>query len=304
MIRGRLQRIANFFVHALVHRPYYTLRNNEVVWGGLINREGRRLFAMRPPALSRLQKTLLEELKNSGIAYTTLREFFPERTFLPELQDFSKDLALRAESKTKKKFLKFLFDPNPLIDLENPFVRLLLDERVLAVVNSYLGMYSRFNTFTLNLTSPMPEGTEEIYSQRWHRDSEDKKLCKLFVYLSDVDETAGPFTYAARSHPEGKWAGVFPQDPPYGNYPPPGAVERLIPSSDIKAAMGLAGTMIFCDTTGLHKGGYATKKERLMFTAMYTSNGAMYPPQYHYPSDFDKSIKGLGVVQRYALSHR
>ena len=41
-------------------------------------------------------------------------------------------------------------------------------------------------------------------SQLWHRDpANDEHLLKVFVYLTDVDEGAGPFMYAAGTHPEG-----------------------------------------------------------------------------------------------------
>ena len=74
----------------------------------------------------------------------------------------------------------------------------------------------------------MPEGSEAVSSQRWHRDPEDRKLCKVFIYLNDVDENAGHFTYVKGSHYLGKWGKLFPQKPPKGFYPPSGAVENIV----------------------------------------------------------------------------
>ena len=39
-----------------------------------------------------------------------------------------------------------------------------------------------------------------------------------------------------------------------------------VPKNDIRVCTGRAGTVVFCDTTTLHRGGYATKSERTMFT--------------------------------------
>ena len=300
-MRGRIQRLINFLVHASVHRPYYALRNTEVVWGKLLNREGRKLYRAHPSALNTLQKTLLGELKDEGICSTTLEELFHEKPLLDELHGHAFGLLSSASRRTKKAYLKFLFERVPLLDMGNPFVALALEGRILDIVNAYMGLWSKFRAFTLNLTAPMPDGAKEIYSQRWHRDSEDKRIVKVFLYLNDVDESAGPFMYILGSHYGGKWSKIFPQDPPYGSYPPQGAVEKIIPESDFKACTGPAGAIIFCDTTGLHKGGHAKSGERLMFTAVYTSKGCVNPLEYSYPENFERSIMKLGAAQRYAL---
>ena len=61
--------------------------------------------------------------------------------------------------------------------------------------------------------------------------------------------------------------------------------------------------MIFCDTSGLHRGGYATAKTRLMFTAVYVSTACTSPIMYRKPGDLASRLKDLAPVQRYALEH-
>ena len=51
----------------------------------------------------------------------------------------------------------------------------------------------------------------------------------------------------------------------------------VIPPEAIKTFTGKAGTMIFCDTSGLHQGGYATGKERIMSTFGYYSHASLWP---------------------------
>ncbi len=158
-----------------------------------------------------------------------------------------------------------------MFDMKNPFVELTLSPTILDVANSYMNMYTKLKYYDLALTIPVPAGSQAVQSQRWHRDPEEKKIVKVFIYLNDVDSTAGPFFHVNGSNYEGKYGRLFPQKPPEGFYPPEGAVEKAIAKEDIREMTGRAGTLMFCDTSGIHRGGYATAKERLMYTAFFAS---------------------------------
>jgi ectoine hydroxylase-related dioxygenase (phytanoyl-CoA dioxygenase family) len=129
-------------------------------------------------------------------------------------------------------------------------------------------------------TIVVPIDSEAYLSQRWHRDPEDKKLVKVFMYINDVDEGTGPFTYVVGSQYGGKWRYLFPQRPPAGSYPIQGGVEKIVKQSDIKVCVAPAGTIIFCDTSGLHKGGFSTEKSRLMSMSCFVSSASRYPKNY------------------------
>lgn len=166
------------------------------------------------------------------------------------------------------------------LDAENPFIRFSLSKKIHNIAGDYLKLKPLFNSFYLMSTIVVPGGSEEYLSQRWHRDPEDKKLVKVFLYLNDVDEGTGPFTYIKGSQYGGKWRNVFPQRPPAGSYPPAGEVEKIIPQSDVKICTALAGTIIFCDTSGLHKGGFSTERSRLMSMSCFVSEASKYPKNY------------------------
>ncbi len=189
------------------------------------------------------------------------------------------DLAEReirhAKISRKKPFLSYLWDNGPLFDPQNPLLKIALDETPLAIANGYLGLYSQFNFYSLNLTLPMPEGADALGSQRWHRDPGSRRLCKMFIYLSDVDETAGPFWYIKGSQEGGIFRLLYPQKHPDGSYPPEGELENQIPKENFIMSTGRAGTVIFCDTTGFHRGGYATSGKRIMFTSLYLSSDSL-----------------------------
>ena len=124
-------------------------------------------------------------------------------------------------------------------------------------------------------------------------------MLKAFIYLSDVDESAGPFTYVIGSTYGKRYGRLFPQHPPLGSYPPEGAVEAAVSPEHVRVMTGQAGTVIFCDTTGIHRGGYATGRERLMFTAFYAAPSYIDPQWYRIPDGLD--LSSLAPQARFAL---
>ena len=102
---------------------------------------------------------------------------------------------------------------------------------------------------------PQPEAAERISSQRWHRDYNDKHLLKVFLYLVDVDETMGPFQFVAGSQPGGPYDDAWGWQPLGQNYPTEKELESRIPASAVQTFTGPAGTLLFCNTAGFHRGG-------------------------------------------------
>jgi ectoine hydroxylase-related dioxygenase (phytanoyl-CoA dioxygenase family) len=161
-------------------------------------------------------------------------------------------------------------------------------------------MWTKLNYYDLAITLPIEEGSAPVQSQRWHRDNEEKRMCKMFIYLSDVDETAGPFTYIPGTVRGQRLGHLFPQRPPEGNYPPEGALGKVVPENERRIMTGRAGTVIFCDTTGLHRGGYATKRERLMYTVFFTAPS--WTDKRYYTMPGGKAPAALSIEATYAVS--
>jgi hypothetical protein len=281
--------------------PYLRLRHVHPVWYHVLNRDAKRLFHIHGAQLDTVQESLVGNLKRDGIAVVHIDELFPGRDMLDELQTYTAKLSNSAEVKTQKTFLQYLWDAYPIFDLQNPFLKLALEENVLDVVNSYFDMFSKFYYFTLNITMPVGKDAKAVQSQPWHRDPEDKKMCKIFIYLNDVGEDAGPFMYVRSSQYGGRWGHLFPQRPPNDTLPPASVLEKTIPPEDIRVCTGRAGTVIFCDTGGLHKGGYATDKERIMFTGGYCSSAAIRHLRFRYPEGFQADTAKLSPAAQFAL---
>ena len=78
---------------------------------------------------------------------------------------------------------------------DHPFVRFALQPTALAFISAMLGDLPQLSDVLLTLSRPAP-GEKLSYSQLWHLDHDDKRVCKLFIYLTDVKSVAdGPFTF-------------------------------------------------------------------------------------------------------------
>lgn len=288
----------------LAVKTYYRAINFMPIWLAL-NREGISLQKKFPPLLDPVSKRTAEDLKKYGIAFVHINELFPSENKFGELLSYSQGLEKNAGVKTNKEFLQFYLDSEPMLDLKNPLIKLALEEKVLGIINSYMGMFSKFYMFTLNKTMPIDAGTKEIQSQRWHRDPEDKKMVKIFMYFNDVDEEAGPFVFVKESHFEGKFGNLFPPKPPLGSLPPDEGVRKAVSKENMHVCTAKAGTIIFADPRGIHKGGYATKKHRIMSTLYYSSKASPWPVRYKYPENFKKTLAetNFSPAQRFALDN-
>jgi len=286
-------------IKKLIIHWYFSVRNAWPLWFYLLNMRGRRLLRLQHMRLTKVQTQILGDLARDGIARTTLDELFPQEELLAILHKFVRDHAPNARAYTKKEFLSAFWPTKPDLDLLNPFVALSVRPEILAVTNSYMGMWTRLNYY--HLATAHVTQSEATQSQRWHRDPEEVRMIKMFIYLTDVDEGSGPFIYVRGSSVTGKgpYARVLPQQLPEGIYPPAAAVEKQVSPENILVSTGKAGTVLFCDTTGLHRGGHAEMRERTMFTAFYTAASWSESPRYTYQNFLN--LDHLPDPARYAL---
>lgn len=287
------------------------------VWLRVLNRKGYSLFRKDHDAqnLDAMQERTLKELRETGISFARVTDLISEQ----EWENLRSYVLSRVEEPAIKKQMEQpqgtvfrgdekyynidLFDHKTLA-LDHPVYRWALNEKILQIANAYMGMYTKFRGVRLWASLPVPLGASATASQRWHRDLDDRKLMKTFIYFDDVDETTGPFHYVRESHgKDARWSNVFPTPFPLGSYPPPGAVEKAIPASYVTKATGKAGTLIFCDTSGFHKGGYCTKRNRYMLFSLYASAATIDPLGYTYPARFELP-SSLSPRAQFALENK
>ena len=293
---------------AALLKLYYRAKFWEPMWRHVVNRRAVILHAQKPIPLSELQLKLARELTVTGIVGFHLDDLLGEGTshsLMAEAATLFAKREIRAEIEAGKgtvggkEFVVRVFKREPKLDLSTVLGSMCIDERILAIVNVYLGMYARLKSFDLWHNVPIADpNAPETASQHWHRDYDDHRLVKLFVYLTDVDESMGPFTYMRETHPGARFSKVFPSTPPMGSYPRAADVEHAIPHDRFAQYVGGAGTAILCDTTGFHKGGRSTSRPRELFVATYASRAALDADAY---TVITRNGRALTTFEAYAI---
>jgi hypothetical protein len=254
----------------------------------LANRASRRRFLREPPTLDAVQQRIVDELRREGYATLPFSELVPEQDLWRELaadgEQFRADTeaALAAEAsggdselrrRPGKEFVVRKYAYGVKLALDDPWLRLGTNPRLLDVANAYLGLWSKLEYVDLWYTPPASED-ERRSSQRWHRDFNDRHLLKAFIYLVDVDEQTGPFEYVPRTAPGGELDSLWPWRPLGENYPPQDELERQIEGRAVTFTAPKA-TLIFCNTCGFHRGGFATGKPRVLATFTWDSPASL-----------------------------
>lgn len=76
----------------------------------------------------------------------------------------------------------------------HPFVQYALQPEIVSILAGYMKQLPQLSDVLLTLSRPTEN--KLTFSQLWHHDHDDKRVCKLFIYLSDVNSLDdGPFTF-------------------------------------------------------------------------------------------------------------
>jgi phytanoyl-CoA dioxygenase PhyH len=241
---------------------------------------------------------LLDDLRRDGIAIGRFEELFAsDELYRVAAEDAHRRAdAARVEHQHGSERKPYLVKLHPdAFDVEDPYGRIALDPRVLAIANGYLRMRSYILALDLWLTLPLPGSAME--TQLWHRDNDDYMTPKLFVYFTDVTEADGPFCYAPRTHPIGDRRQAAELDTPDGRTSDE-AMARVVPEDEWIVCTGSAGTIILADTCGYHKQLKPTGGERVLMITEYTSG----TPFSERPTEIAcRDRAALSPEQRFAL---
>jgi hypothetical protein len=255
-------------------------RKRELTWQYLFNFGPTVSYRLNRPALSGEAAKVLHSMRRHGIAMTSVENLLANSDCYHELVETvdaleteqsaqletARDSAENSEI-GQKTFSVELLGRYPRLDPASVFARFALQKEVLEVANAYFGMYACLRYYNVWHTLTTQGKARE--SQLWHRDREDFHILKVFVYLSDVDAGAGPFTYATGSHNRSN----VRREPEYVveggvKRTNDSQMEKVVPSAKWKTGAGSRGTIVFADTSGYHKGGLARDRERIMYTCI------------------------------------
>jgi hypothetical protein len=273
------------------------LRSREMSWRYLFNPGPTLAYRLGRPRLSDEEERVAAEIEVRGIALSTIPKLFGSTELFDELGDAvreaetrSREEIARARQKAddpgapgQKSFLFELLGLHPVLDPGSVFGRFAAASPFVRVANAYFGMYTRLRHY--NVWRTLFSGGVARTSQLWHRDREDFRILKCFVYLSDVTGGQGPLTYVPGSHPAGPRreepesfleAGVLRSTDEQ--------MEKVYPRDTWFSAVGAGGTVVFADTRGFHKGGLVRERDRVMFVSMFTSDASQSEELFHRPA--------------------
>lgn len=171
---------------------------------------------------------------------------------------------------------------------------------ILALANSppLLGLAARYmecrptiSALGLRWSFPLPGDSSAL--QVFHRDSEDWRYLKVLVYLTDVDDDAGPHVYLQGSH--------LTQAPVRLKFYTDTEIAQAYGTDQLLTAIGTRGFCFAVDTAGIHKGTAPARQPRLMLQIQYSllpSYAYRYAPEaYRGPLPLDPYVNRL-IVRR------
>jgi Phytanoyl-CoA dioxygenase (PhyH) len=275
------------------------------------NRRARHRYASHEPKLDETQRRIVDALDRDGYVTLPLTDLAGEEQWkgieaqgAAFIADTERTLAEGGSGKVRpgKEFVVRAHSfEGVVLEPDDPWFSFCSSRRILDVANAYLRLWSKLSYVDLWYTAQQPATDERVASQNWHVDFDDKHLLKAFVYLSDVDAGHGPFEYVPGSQPGGRHHSVRPWVPMgYGRVPDED-VARNVSAEEIATFTGPKGTLILCNTSGLHRGGFATSGPRVLATATYCSPASLKAlSNRNYSTPLASSAND--PVVRYALS--
>lgn len=139
-------------------------------------------------------------------------------------------------------------------------VTLINAPEVLGLAGAYLGCCPTLSSVGLRWSFPSASDACDV--QRFHRDPDDWRFLKLFVYLTDVDENSGPHVFVQGSHRSDVQIRARPYDLAH--------IEKNFGLEAAISVLGKRGTAFMADTAGIHMGKPPSNRPRLMLVAQYS----------------------------------
>lgn len=263
--------------------------------------------------LSQEQGRVAQAVRTEGYAVTSVSALLPDSECYAALRDVGLTFAgssrvqechaafLRGDRRETLKQFLVKYQDKQHFDGKHPLFRFGLAPAIHQTACACLGrtlqsagacLGNVLTYYSADLWCVLPDSQEKPreWSQSWHRDPEAERLIKVFLFLEDVTNDSGPFEFVAGSHDGG-----LPELCPPRRYPAHD-IDPLIPAAAKRRFVAPAGTIVFANTSGLHRGGYTRNHRRLncIFTFLPDSRPAKFTLE-SVPLD-------LSEIQRQALS--
>jgi hypothetical protein len=159
-----------------------------------------------------------------------------------------------------------------IADSDHPLVQLAYTDKLVDLVEGYLEVRATLYDYAVYLNYPVSDLAQ--HSQVWHRDPEDLRLVKVFIYLTEVSDYSGPFIYIPGTQPKGRYSHIMI----------PSSHQWRIQDREIEpffqkeawlTCTGSIGTVVVADTVGLHKGGFTRSGHRGVIVLTYSGSNPL-----------------------------
>lgn len=131
---------------------------------------------------------------------------------------------------------------------------------VLQVAAGFLGCKPTLSGAGLRWSFPSEGPHSDV--QEFHRDAEDWKILRLFIYLTDVSDDSGPHQFVRGSH---ETAGRVRLQP-YSDRD----IDARFGRDKVATVYGPRGTAFMGNMWGVHRGVPPSRRPRLLFNCTYT----------------------------------
>tara|TARA_Y100001973_G_C5196046_1_gene334335 strand:+ start:806 stop:1681 length:876 start_codon:yes stop_codon:yes gene_type:complete len=219
-------------------------------------------------------------LDNDGInLFNNNIEFFNkmlEDEFIQkQLYDVQTNPSERMEASGGKPFeiTHYAYIKEPLTLNNSSFIKLFLNDFFTNVATEFLEVSNPKMFNVIAYLNSWNHKYGRMHSQNWHRDREDFKLLKFFIYYNDVTEDSGPFEYVPESFCGGKmitnngksdyWDYASDDE----NRANPNPQELELCEKNRVTFTGKTGDIIIVNNSGFHRGGFVKDGNNIRVTS-------------------------------------
>jgi hypothetical protein len=157
--------------------------------------------------------------------------------------------------------------------------RLLCEQNLITAGARYLNADPVLVSMVMWTSFPWPTA-DDSSAQLFHYDLDRSNFIKMFIYLTDVDDSNGPHVYVPNSHMD------KPKDLLGGERITDERLSVHYPADTWQTITGKKGTLFFADTQGFHKGAQVHEGSRSILQFNMASDRFGYEP---FPSFGDTS---------------
>lgn len=245
----------------------------------VFNGRAVRRYRADPTVLESAAAEVARELVSSGVVLTTTSDLIKDDRVFADIVEYTNELRASgaAVPDASKPYLTELLGVSPELEPSNPLLEFALNPQIRGVAEKYSSMQLKVQDVNVWVNAPTAGTAQQ--SQRWHRDlPEDYDIVKCFVYIEDVPPGAGPLQYIKGSNTaQGRKKQFNTEFDGVGYRLDDRDIEQTFGQQDVVRAAGAAGTVVFADTRGIHRGGLATECERVVLQITYSSDACFRP---------------------------